>query len=186
METQLTINDLPRLVVGQMKQAIRKDSAIQALQKKRNNALRSSNYIEASRLSKLIEDVEIHTINQYLSEYEGQTERMDSLMTDMSEEDREKMNIYTNAIIFLCDIIETLSIESDEILKKYHPDYNLEMFNKISQVGKEAKSHVKFMSDNTDMIYQISFADEADDISELLFNKVKSFIRKLRKKSEVA
>ena len=104
----------------------------------------------------------------------------------MSEEDREKMNIYTNAIIFLCDIIETLSIESDEILKKYHPDYNLEMFNKISQVGKEAKSHVKFMSDNTDMIYQISFADEADDISELLFNKVKSFIRKLRKKSEVA
>ena len=83
METQLTINDLPPDVVGQMKQAIRKDSAIQALQKKRNNALRSSNYIEASRLSKLIEDVEIHTINQYLSEYEGQTERMDSLMLSL-------------------------------------------------------------------------------------------------------
>lgn len=34
METQLTINDLPPDVVGQMKQAIRKDSAIQALQKR--------------------------------------------------------------------------------------------------------------------------------------------------------
>jgi len=42
------------------------------------------------------------------------------------------------------------------------------------------------MSDNTDMVYQISFADEADDVSELLFNKVKSFIRKLRRKNEVA
>ncbi|EGN00242.1 hypothetical protein HMPREF1017_00768 [Bacteroides ovatus 3_8_47FAA] len=186
MKTQLTINDLPPDVVGQMKQAIRKDSAIQALQKKRNNALRSNNYIEASKLSKLIDDVETRTINQYLSEYKGQAKRMDILMTDMSKEDRESMNVYTNAIIFLCDIIETLSIESDDILKKYHPDYNLEMFNKISQIGKEAKSHIKFMSDNTDMVYQISFADEADDISELLFNKVKSFIRKLRRKNEVA
>lgn len=186
MKTQLTINDLPPDVVGQMKQAIRKDSAIQALQKKRNNALRSNNYIEASKLSKLIDDVETRTINQYLSENKGQAKRMDILMTDMSEEDRESMNVYTNAIIFLCDIIETLSIESDDILKKYHPDYNLEMFNKISQIGKEAKSHIKFMSDNTDMVYQISFADEADDISELLFNKVKSFIRKLRRKNEVA
>lgn len=186
MKNQLTINDLPPDVVGQMKQAIRKDSAIQALQKKRNNALRSNNYIEASKLSKLIDDVETRTINQYLSEYKGQAKRMDILMTDMSKEDRESMNVYTNAIIFLCDIIETLSIESDDILKKYHPDYNLEMFNKISQIGKEAKSHIKFMSDNTDMVYQISFADEADDISELLFNKVKSFIRKLRRKNEVA
>lgn len=182
MEIKLTINDLPPDVANQMKQAIRRDKFMQTLQNKRSNAIRAHNYVEVSRFSRLIEEVETRTINQYLSQYKEQAERMDNLMTDMSQEDRENMNIYTNSIIFLCDIIETLSIESDEILKKYHPDYNLEMFNKISQVGKEAKAHVKFMSDNTDMVYQISFADGADDISELLFNKVKSFIRKLRKK----
>lgn len=95
------------------------------------------------------------------------------------------MNIYTNTIIFLCDMIEILSSDSDQILKKYHPDYNIEMFNKIIQVGKEAKNHIKFMSENTDMIYQVSFANGADDISELLMNKVKAFIRKFRSKTEV-
>lgn len=181
---KLTINDLPSDIVEQMRLAIRKDPQMQSLQKGKDAALKARDYVGVARLSQLIKDVEERVINIYLAEYKGQTERMDTLMTDMSAKDREDMNIYTNAIIFLCDMIESLSMESDQLLKKYHPDYNLEMFNKIVQVGKEAKAHVKFMSDNTDMVYQVTFADKADDVMELLMNKVKSFIRKLRKGNE--
>lgn len=184
-DSKLTINDLPEDVVEEMKKAIRAEAQMQVLQQKKLQALKAYNYVEVARLAKLIKEVEIRVINEYLSNYEGEAVRMDSLMLDMSEEDREKMNIYTNAIIFLSDMIETLTIESDQILKKYHPDYNLEMFNRLIQLGKEAKNHVKFMSENTDMVYQVSFADGADDIAELLMNKVKAFIRKLRNKKEV-
>lgn len=186
MRKQLSANDLPINVVDEIKQSIRKDKSIQKLQNKKSQALITHNYVEATKISNQIKDIETRVINQYLSDYEGQTERMDNLMKCMSKEDRENMNIYTNSIIFLCDIIDTLSLESDQLLKKYHPDYNLEMFNKISQIGKEAKQHIKFMSENTDMVYQVSFADRADDISELLMNKVKSFIRRFRKKNEIA
>ena len=158
---------------------------MQILLQKKSQALKAYNYVEVSRLAKLIKEVETKVINNYLANYKGQSERMDTLMADMSDEDRENMNIYTNTIIFLCDMIEILSSDSDQILKKYHPDHNIEMFNKIIQVGEEAKNHIKFMSENTDMIYQVSFANGADDISELLMNKVKAFIRKLRSKTEV-
>lgn len=184
-DSKLTINDLPEDVVEEMKKAIRAEAQMQVLKQKKLQALKAYNYVEVARLAKLIKEVENRVINEYLANYEGEAVRMDSLMVDMSEEDREKMNIYTNAIIFLSDMIETLSIESDQILKKYHPDYNLEMFNRLIQLGKEAKNHVKFMSENTDMVYQVSFADGADDIAELLMNKVKAFIRKLRNKNEV-
>lgn len=183
--TQLTINDLPADVVAQMKKGIREEPQMQILLQKKSQALKAYNYVEVSRLAKLIKEVETKVINNYLANYKGQSERMDTLMADMSDEDRENMNIYTNTIIFLCDMIEILSSDSDQILKKYHPDYNIEMFNKIIQVGEEAKNHIKFMSENTDMIYQVSFANGADDISELLMNKVKAFIRKLRSKTEV-
>lgn len=182
---QLTINDLPADVVEQMKKGIREEPQMQVLLQKKSQALKDYNYVEVSRLAKLIKEVETRVINNYLASYKGQSERMDTLMADMSDEDRENMNIYTNAIIFLCDMIEILSSDSDQILKKYHPDYNIEMFNKIIQVGEEAKNHIKFMSENTDMIYQVTFANGADDISELLMNKVKAFIRKLRYKTEV-
>lgn len=181
-DIKLTVDDLPPDVVEQMREAIRKEPQMQSLQQKKLQALKAYNYVEVSRLAKLLKDVENRVINNYLANYKGQSERMDSLLTDMSEEDRESMNVYTNAIIFLCDMIETLASDSDQILKKYHPDYNLEMFDKITQLGQEAKNHVKFMSDNTDMVYQVTFADKADDISELLMNKVKAFIRRLRNK----
>lgn len=181
-DIKLTVDDLPPDVVEQMREAIRKEPQMQSLQQKKLQALKAYNYVEVSRLAKLLKDVENRVINDYLANYKGQSERMDSLLTDMSEEDRESMNVYTNAIIFLCDMIETLASDSDQILKKYHPDYNLEMFDKITQLGQEAKNHVKFMSDNTDMVYQVTFADKADDISELLMNKVKAFIRRLRNK----
>lgn len=184
-DTKLTINDLPPDIVEQMRKAIREEPQMQSLQQKKINALKAFNYVEVARIAKLIKAVEDRVINEYLASYKGQSERMDILMIDMSEEDRENMNIYTNAIIFLCDLIETLSSDSDQILKKYHSDYNLEMFDKIIKLGSEAKNHVKFMSDNTNMIYQVSFADGADDISELLMNKVKAFIRKLRNKKEL-
>lgn len=183
--TQLTINDLPADVVAQMKKGIREEPQMQVLLQKKSQALKDYNYVEVSRLAKLIKEVETRVINNYLANYKGQSERMDTLMADMSDEDRENMNIYTNTIIFLCDMIEILSSDSDQILKKYHPDYNIEMFNKIIQVGEEAKNHIKFISENTDMIYQVSFANGADDISELLMNKVKAFIRKLRSKTEI-
>lgn len=183
--TQLTINDLPADVVEQMKKGIREEPQMQVLLQKKSQALKDYNYVEVSCLAKLIKEVETRVINNYLANYKGQSERMDTLMADMSDEDRENINIYTNAIIFLCDMIEILSSDSDQILKKYHPDYNIEMFNKIIQVGEEAKRHIKFMSENTDMIYQVTFANGADDISELLMNKVKAFIRKLRSKTEV-
>lgn len=182
--TKLTINDLPTDLVEQMKQSIHKDPQMQALQKKKEQALHNHKYVEVTRLSQLMKDIETRVINSYLSKYEGQAERMDLLMTDMEMEDRENINIYTNAIIFLCDMIETLTLESDQILKKYHPEYNIEMFNKIIQLGKEAHSQIKFMSDNTDSVYQINFADGADDITELLLNKTKAFICKIRTKSK--
>lgn len=181
-ETKLTVNDLPSDVISEMKQAINKDKQMVALQMKKDHALHTRNYTEVTRLAKLIKNIEERVINSYLSSYQGQTERMDNLMTGMSVEDRELMNTYTNAIIFLCDMIETLSIESNQILKMYHPDYSIEMFRKLTILGEEAKEHVRFMSKNTDMIYQIAFANGADDIQELLLNKIKSFIKKLRRK----
>ena len=86
---------------------------------------------------------------------------MQSLMSDMSPEDREYINTCTNAIILICDMIETFTMDFNQVLKKYHPDYRLEMYDKIMQVGKEAKAHVQFMSECTDNVYQCSGAATA-------------------------
>jgi hypothetical protein len=179
---KLTVNDLPPEVVAEMKRMISEDPQMAPLISKKNTLIRNRQYVKAMEISRLIKSIEDKVVKEYLEKYEGQTEQMGKLMEEMNDEDRENINVYTNSIIFFCDMIETLAMETDSILKKYHPDYRIEMYDKIIELGKEAHGQVKFMSDNTDSVYQVSFADSADNITTLVLNKVKSFIRKLRSK----
>lgn len=184
MENKLTINDLPCEVVDEMRRMINEDKQMVALKQKKNELIKGRRFIESMKLSQMMKDIENRVINQYLSEYEGQAERMDSLIKDMTEEDREDMNTYTNSIISLADMMETFVMEINQLLKKYHPDYRLEMFDKLTQLGKEAKGQVKFMSEATDMNFQCVFADNADNLTMLVLNKVRSFNKKLHNKSK--
>lgn len=177
---KLTINDLPKDVVDRMKQAIQEDPQMIVLKNKHLAYVRSRQYFKATELKQKMQGIEERAIREYLENYEGETESMASLMVEMTSEDRNTINVCTNAIILICDVIETFTMDFNEVLKKYHPDYRLEMYDKIMQVGKEAKAHVKFMSDCTDSIYQCSFADSADDVTELVRNKAQSLIRKIK------
>ena len=126
----------------------------------------------------MMDGIEKRVKNQYLSEYEGMSGSMDNFMREMSEEDREEINVLTNSIIMLCDMVETFTMDCNEILKKYHPDYRIEMFDKVSECGKAAKAQVDFMSKSTDMVYQCAFAEDADKITEMVRKQGQVFHQK--------
>lgn len=132
MRNKLTVNDLPADVVERMKKMINEDRQMLKLRERHASLLRSHRYMEAMKLKQMMDGIEMRVINQYLSEYEGMSESMDNFMREMSEEDREEINVLTNSIIMLCDMVETFTMDCNEILKKYHPDYRIEMFDKIS------------------------------------------------------
>lgn len=186
MRNKLTVNDLSADVVERMKKMINEDRQMLKLRERHASFLRSHRYMEAMKLKQMMDGIEKRVINQCLSEYEGMSESMDNFMREMSEEDREEINVLTNSIIMLCDMVETFTMDCNGILKKYHPDYRIEMFDRVSECGKAAKAQVDFMSKSTDMVYQCAFAEDADKITEMVRNKAKAFIRKLerRKKAE--
>lgn len=146
MRNKLTVNDLPADVVERMKKIINEDRQMLKLRERHAPFLRSHRYMEAMKLKQMMDGIEKRVINQYLSEYEGMSGSMDNFMREMSEEDREEINVLTNSIIMLCDMVETFTMDCNEILKKYHPDYRIEMFDKVSECGKAAKAQVDFMS----------------------------------------
>lgn len=118
MRNKLTVNDLPADVVERMKKMINEDRQMLKLRERRASFLRSRRYMEAMKLKQMMDGIEKRVINQYLSEYEGMSESMDNFMREMSEEDREEINVLTNSIIMLCDMVETFTMDCNEILKK--------------------------------------------------------------------
>lgn len=181
MRKELTVDDLPADVVEKMREMINGDSRMEELRRKRAFLLREHCYMEAQKLKQMIDGIEIKVINGFLAEYKGQAESMENLMRDMTEEDRDEINVLTNCVIFLCDMVETFTMDCDAVLRKYHPDYRIEMFDRIAECGKAAREQVEFMSRNTGMAYQTVFADDADKITELVRNKARSLVRKLKR-----
>lgn len=181
MKRKLTIEDLPADVVGKMKEIINKDNKVLMLRAKWRGLIASGQYAQAMQTQKVLNGLEERVINEYLSRYEGEAERMENLMQDMPDEDREEMNVSVNAIIFLADQIESLVMECNSILQRNHPEYRLEMFDRLTDMGREAKEHVRFMSQATQWVYQTNFGDFADSMNEMVMNKARAFVRKMKR-----
>lgn len=61
------------------------------------------------------------------------------------------------------------------------------MFDKLVEIGKEAKRHVRMLDDyQADEFYMQAYGDAADNLCELAVNKAKGFIRKVKKHEETA
>lgn len=181
---KLTIDDLEEETRKQLIDKIRQDKEVQKLLKERDRLLRAHRMADASRLTAMIRQVEQHTIQVYLDEYQGESVRCAELMKEMPPEDVTELNVYLNAIIFLSDALESFSMEVNNLLHRQHPDHNIEMYDTLVKLGKEANRQMKFMSEATNMIYQLQFAGEADKMQEHILNKVRSFIRRVNKKEE--
>lgn len=183
---KLTINDLEEETRQQMIDKIRQGKEMQKLLKKRDELMRAHRMADASRMTAMIKQVEQRSIQVFLDEYEGESVRCAELMKEMPPEDVTELNVYLNAIIFLSDALESFSMEVNNLLHRRHPDHNIEMYDTLVKLGKEANRQMKFMSEATNMIYQLQFAGEADKMQEHVLNKVRSFVRKVNKKEKDA
>lgn len=154
----------------------------QKLQAKHKECLRQHDYLGAIRYAKIIEDVQVRVVREIVRQQSKEIENVVVLMKSMSEEDQMRLSISLNIILFCIDQIDSHITESNEIIKKYHPDCKLEMYDKLNAEGKEIKEHMRFIGKHDTIKLQIVFSEIADKLTELLVNKVKAYIRRKKEK----
>ena len=137
MKKEITIDDLPLGVQRQMRDSIRKDSAFMELSGAWAELIKTGQFARAAILKKKMDQIEDETLRLYIKEYVHSTsEPMMNLLKEMNVDDVEQWNVNVNAIILLCDMIETLVSECNQTLHKYHPDFRLEMFDRLGELGE--------------------------------------------------
>lgn len=166
---------------------IRNSAEYKKLEEKKCKLYMSFRFAEAASVVKMMKDVEDKAVESMVKEYEGEFRKVSELVRAMNDDDRERMNIYGNMLVMICDILETTNIEMNQLLKKYHPTYNIETFNKVTALGKEAHERVKMLvAYQYDSWYTNTYGNTADSLYEMTYNKVKSFIGKIKKREETA
>ena len=84
---------------------------------------------------------------------------------------------------------ETVTTQENlnQLLKKYHPTFRIESFDKVAELSNEASGIVKMLDRySEDEYYTNTYGTVVDNLFEMCFNKAKSFIGKIKKNEERA
>lgn len=171
--------------IEELRKKIRKSKEYSTLEKRRSELLLSFRFVEANHLTKAMREIEDKSIKTYIDNLESESKSVRELTDSMTEEDRDTMNIYGNMLVMLCDLMESTSINMNSLLKKYHPTYRVTTFDQVVELGKEARERVRMLdSYSSDTYYTNTYGTTADKLYEMVFNKVKSFISKIKSREE--
>lgn len=181
MERKLTIEELPKEIVDGMMKKINKHPKYLDLAQKKAMYLKNGNYFLAMETSKAMEKIVKECMANYIKHYEGECKKVNELTDSMNDEDRDTMAALGNSIVMMADCLETICMDCNELLHKYHPNFRIEMFDKLVELANEARSHVRLIDgyENSDYYYNL-YGDSADKLKDLIVNKGRSFVNKLK------
>lgn len=156
------------------------------LARKRAAFVRNGNYALAMQTFQAMKKVEDIIIQESIKSYTKEVVRVEELIRSMPEDDRLMMNAYGSMLSMVADMFDALIMDVNQLLNKYHADYRIEMFDKLAQLGKEAKRQVSVLDNarTEDTYYTNLYGDTCDKIYEMTLNKCKSFINKMTKHEE--
>lgn len=182
MKNKKVISDISQDVRTKILETLRNHPEYKKLVTLRNQALMQGKPIKAMDLQYKMTGIEQAVLQEYINQWNGEIKALDELCQSMSDEDKDLINAYGNAVIMLSDVLESLIMDSNQLLKKYHPDYRIEMFDKLNDLAKEANKHVSLLNRYADdKFYTNTYGDTVDKLYDMIIKKSKSFINKLKK-----
>lgn len=179
MELPKEIKDLPKEVKDKLLERLESNPSVAKLRNEYRAALGRRNYITATMLLMRIDEEKVKLLKECYSKYEGEVVKVGDIRSRMKNEDFEEIVVQTNAIVMCCDIIEILVMDFEQIYHKYEPTGKVIMYDKLIELGKAAKEHVRMLNGRIDDFYLCNFGDTSDDMHDMLVNKVKKLIRKV-------
>lgn len=139
------------------------------------------NYAKAALEGKIMRDMETSVWDEVARQYIDRTQLTVDVVMSMTPDDRKRMNVLANALVMLSDVLETLVMDTDSILKKYITGKNTE-FDKLKDVFNESKEVVRYFDNKiADDKAACIFGDMCDNLYTLVFNKASSYVNKLKK-----
>lgn len=148
------------------------------------NYLLTKQYAKASIEAKVMKEMEIEVFAVLCKERVNLKNIVSEVIQKMNNEDRHYLNIISNSLRMMSDVIEVFIMDANYIMKKYGLN-NIREYDKLNTALKEAKACVRTFDKLTEDEKVVSmFGDCSDNLYKLIFNKASSFVNKVKKHEE--
>jgi hypothetical protein len=174
----MNVNDLPQELLSKIREQFYATPKVKQMEVTRQMFLRNGNFKAALAMAQDIEVLYNKCVYEYMEENKEQVEQVEIAKAEMSIEDKEEL-MRRLLVCFMCaDMIESSVIKMNDLLHKYDKHMYMEMFNDIREVMKLSEQKLKYLQENSGYMKDLAWADNCDNMYEMMLNKAGSIMRK--------
>ena len=181
MNYDLTLEQLPKPLLDKLNETIGKHPHMRSLESRMSQQRSKGDYVGMAKTRAMMEETRKAIENEYIKQNNVMRKRIAEFKEKMTDEQQETLAINSNMVILLVDMLETSLIEINEVVASVRSGYRVTLYDELLKLAKQCAAQIVWMTNETDEYYQLAFADSADDITQLVRNKVKSLLRKVYK-----
>ena len=175
---QLEASDIPSEMMSQIRRQFDMDPQIVEMRTHQQVLMQRGNLQSALQVGQAIEGLFSKVVYEYLKEANEEAERIDIGTLNISKEDKAEINTLIVTLFMACDIIESATMDFNDVLKRVDDTLVMEQFDDIRNLSKSAKEKLRFLSKNSKLMKDLAWAYKCDDMYDMMKNKAKSILRK--------
>lgn len=175
---QLEASDIPSEMMSQIRRQFDMDPQIVEMRTNQQVLMQRGNLQAALQVGQAIDGLFSKVVYEYLKEANEEAERIDFGTLNISKEDKAETNTLIVTLFMACDIIESATMDFNDVLKRVDDTLVMEQFDDIRNLSKSAKEKLRFLSKSSKLMKDLEWAYKCDDMYEMMKNKAKSILRK--------
>lgn len=147
------------------------------------NAQRAGDFNKALHIAKEIDNLWDICLDNYMTKAEKEVRVIDTETADIPRKDKDEMMEKLMVLFMCCDIIESSTIDLNDVLHRTNPNTDITTFSDLQHVLNLAREKLKYLQETGDYMKDLVWADTCDNMYDMMCSKAKSIIRK-RKESK--
>lgn len=188
-EIQAEFDKLPEFVRNEFNLEFEKNVLCQKIQKAIEVATRERQYVTVLQLRQKLDRIRENTIRELLESENSEVRVLKSTELGLTRQEIDEVNELQIALYMLCDVMDSIIIDIDSLLRKKNENVSFRMFDDIKELGKRVKERINYVEREMDLIEDGELYDNSDNLYEMVMNKSRKTYniykeRKLKKADE--
>ena len=174
----MNVNEIPKDLLDKIRMSFDTNKDIVLLRTAQQEAQRVGNFQKALNIAQQIDNLWTICLDNYMRKMEAECKQVSLKASDLPKKDKDELFNRVMVLFMCCDIIESASNDMNDILKRTHKDVSITTFEDLRQTLSLAKEKLKYLKDTGDYMKDLVWADNCDNMYDMMKSKAASIIRK--------
>lgn len=176
----MKVSDIPKNLMDKIRFGFDANKDVVLLRTAQQEAQRVGNYQKALYIAQQVDNLWTICLNNYMQKIENEGRQISLSAAGLPEKDREEILNRVMVLFICCDIIESATIDMNDALRRTDKTASITTFDDLRQTLSLAKEKLKYLQDKGDYMKDLVWADNCDNMYEMMISKASSIIRKRR------